>query len=91
MAWHGTKEQDPLTHVRAFDELSRFTTALFSAPIILVLRRPFARLFKEKSKRRIVNVRLSLEAWLDTRQREMNTIDHEFSTMEVTEFLGKHN
>jgi hypothetical protein len=27
-------------HARAFDELSRFTTALFSAPIVLVFRRP---------------------------------------------------
>lgn len=49
----GTKEEVRLMHVLAFDELSRFTTALFSAPFIFVSTRPFAHLLNRK--RRIVD------------------------------------
>ena len=51
-------------HARASDELSRLTTALSSAPIILVTRRPFTHSFI--SKRRIVDTPLSSKEWLGT-------------------------
>jgi hypothetical protein len=50
---HGTKERERLMQVLAFDELSRFTTALFSAPIVLVFTRSFAYLLN--SMRRSVD------------------------------------
>lgn len=86
-----TEAQGRLMHARAFDELSRFTTALSLAPIILVFTRPCAYLFD--SKRRIVDTTLNTGKMAQEATEGGGTVkrDNNLLAGEEMEYLGRKN